>query len=317
MHFVTHARGSETTTERLAAAIDDAPESWLRNLFIGLVTYFTEPNASLKTRFLQGSAPILERAREEGYRWLATQYAALFQVFSPDVPRDTTREGATKTLVDIYTPSSSWERALEGLGTLVTTAKRGSDSPTGISQRLRWLIALPHPVAARADSQDWLDALGELHASSSPGEDPVALLEKTSALLEKASACTQDRLPKEPKRAQHLLIEPKLQRRRGTRWTRGSRTSLSKLKKAADAGMLPPEDTQICLHLEDNNYSTNFRFNPGVGLALVGHPRVAWISDESPVEVLRAPPALIVDREGEGLKISLRPKIDPTSSLSD
>jgi superfamily II DNA or RNA helicase len=147
-----------------------------------------------------------------------------------------------------------------------------------------------------AGEERWQSALSALAAITAPA-GPVAGTDATR-LLWLVSLGPQGQV-------QGLLPFEQKQGARG--WSKPKEVPLSRLQKTSAA--LAAHDTKVAVCIKQESYSRNLRIDLAAAmLALVGHPCVAFADQpEQLVELSQASPELEVLREGDMLRVRMRP----------
>ncbi len=113
----------------------------------------------------------------------------------------------------------------------------------------------------------------------------------------------------------HGSLEPYVQKRTATgKWTSGRKLAIKHLLDSRGVtASLPPEDQRVAAFAREHR-SVSYGYpvithhiDMDAWGALVGHPRVFYGHEESPRQVVRGEPRLIVRSEGDGLVVELSP----------
>ncbi len=158
--------------------------------------------------------------------------------------------------------------------------------------------------------QQWeltLDALEtELEALSLPEHDDHGRTERLVWQIDLAAPDTHN--------CGTLQLHPRLQKRGKSGWTKGRAIALERLSKArGDEPWMTPDDLRVTAYISarrDNYYygATVYEFGASVARALIGHPRVVWHRDLSPVEITEGRPSIRVERSGRRIKVRFHPR---------
>jgi superfamily II DNA or RNA helicase len=204
-------------------------------------------------------------------------------------------------------------------------------------QRLDWLASETLSTAralqackASETRQGALD-LGESAAQPArPGSQPLWRMRAAKAPwelalegLERLAAKTSSTSPESAVSDERLiwrvlpevgLVEPYLQKRVGSGWSRGRKLAIKHLLHgSAQRATLPPEDARVADYAREEREiyggypQTRHFLLPDAFMALVGHPRVFVDEEDAPVEVLRGQVQLVVRSAGPMLTIVVDP----------
>lgn len=167
---------------------------------------------------------------------------------------------------------------------------------------------------ARNASPPAFPPLRELFAAKAPWEGALARLEAlaqpTSSEAEQASA------ERVTWRVSSHEIEPYLQRRTPSGWTRGRKLAVKHLLPGApQRATLPPEDIRVAEHARESvsesysGYREVFHsIDQSAWSALIGHPRVYWEDSEQPIEVVRGSLQLVAEEAGDQFLLKVQPE---------
>jgi len=143
----------------------------------------------------------------------------------------------------------------------------------------------------------------------------VSALERLEALAQQApSAAEQAHAERIMWRVSQRAIEPYLQRRTVSGWTRGRKLAVKHLLPgAAQRVTLPPEDLRVAEHARESvshsyGYGEVFHsIDQTAWSALIGHPRVFWEESEHPIEVVRGTLQLAAKEVGDQFSLTVQP----------
>jgi superfamily II DNA or RNA helicase len=141
-----------------------APNTPLEWLFFGIVNYWNE--RGLKASEVDKLRLWKWRANTYGYHWLEMEFASLLAHFEKDerladaysfLATDLQQGLGTEPLMSVLPPIRKWERSLEALRNLRTTARRNGG--TGKTTRLSWWVDLKkrlvQPVEQTSGKGGW------------------------------------------------------------------------------------------------------------------------------------------------------------------
>jgi superfamily II DNA or RNA helicase len=215
---------------------------------------------------------------------------------------------------------------------------RAESLATVLSQHgLDWLASealfTARALKARAPNeatQEALDSSESIAGPTGPGSQPLWRMRPAQAPWELAleglerlaasgsSTSTESAVPDERLIWRVLpevgLVEPYVQKRLGSGWSRGRKLAIKHLlPSSAQRATLPPEDARVADYAREEReiyggYPQKRHFLlPDAFLALVGHPRVFVDEEDTPVEVLRGQVQLVVRSAGPMLTVVVDP----------
>ena len=216
--------------------------------------------------------------------------------------------GRGESLADVLSQQRFDWLASETLFTARALKARVSNETTqGV---LDWNESAPRP--ARPGSQP----LWRMHAAKEPWELALEGLERLAA---KTGSTSAESAVSDERLIWRVLpeigfVEPYLQKRVGSGWSRGRKLAVKHLLHgSARRATLPPEDARVAAYAREEREiyggypQTRHFLLPEAFLALVGHPRVLVDEEDTPVEVLRGQVQLVVRSAGPMLTIAVDP----------
>ncbi len=217
----------------------------------------------------------VKQLRSRGTSWLAEQY------------RDACSELARRL------PMETLARLRKAWGSQVMTLEAALRAAEDAAP-----LAFPPLRALLASKPAWEAAVVRLEA----------LAQQTASAAETASA---ERLLW---RVSRYEIEPYLQKRTASGWSRGRKLAIKHLMPgSAERAKLPPEDARVAEHARESVSASfgyrevSYSFGPGAWQALVGHPRVYWQDAEAPIEVVLGTLRLVAKEDGEQFSLTVEP----------